>query len=120
MREIKFRAWDKEERVMYGFDFDMVEDSIFPANSKHFEDYEIMQYTGLKDKNGKEIYEGDILGYWGEASWEVGFIDGEFCTIYHNISVPFRVDQKAFRLSKKLAISKKVIGNIWENKDLLK
>ena len=57
MREIKFRAWDEdsEEKMFY-------ED----PNQLHcildrFSGYPIMQYTGLKDKNGKEIYEGDIV-----------------------------------------------------------
>lgn len=68
MREIKFRAWDKKEKrwVIY-------EDCIWLlglANNK----LELVvskgiipvQYTGLKDKNGKEIYEGDIIGEFGE------------------------------------------------------
>ena len=56
MRDIKFRAWDKESKSMrYN-----AEDSLSLILSNK-QDFELMQYTGLKDKAGVEIYEGDIV-----------------------------------------------------------
>ena len=63
MRQFKFRAWDKENETMTypkGILFDGRIVNFSCGMLEAFEGYEIMQYTGLKDKNGKEIYEGDI------------------------------------------------------------
>lgn len=57
MREIKFRAWDKKGKVWLEWgSFDLFQ---MLKNDR----YVVVQYTGLKDKKGKEIYEGDILAF---------------------------------------------------------
>ncbi len=102
MREIKFRAWDKEFELM--IDYGELE-----ANGKkpsvYFSDesYAYMQYTGLKDKGGKEIYEGDIISVQnGDSTPEIGEVvynkentafavkletEGEYHTIFHKFNM---------------------------------
>jgi len=64
MREIKFRAWDKDLHKMYN------KWTVIPDDDRS---HILMQYTGLKDKNGKEIYEGDIVKHKNGKNYEVKF-----------------------------------------------
>ena len=131
-REIKFRAWDKiRKRMIAEPQFDYVVENgkhlihnMFDERGRQVEEFELMQYTGLKDKNGKEIYEGDILSISEYA-------DGDFIIKPHNSKVVFV--EGGFRLNaidslfeyeslSHISLNKIgcIIGNIYENPELLK
>lgn len=114
MREIKFRAWDRNKNRMYYEGDAAMWSKDKPITSgdllEWFEDGDLMQFTGLKDKNGKEIWEGDIVRSLNE-NWEVQFSKGQFeIKAKRNSFGPKSVD---FDMVE-------VIGNIYENPELLK
>lgn len=119
MREIKFRVWDKVGSEMIQQD-DMFElydvEELFEKPSD--EQYELMQFTGLKDKNGKEIYEGDVVNSKAHnpQNYLVAFIDCAFhCT--HPKIEPYTIEPLHFYTS--IGCHLEVIGNIYENPELL-
>lgn len=116
MRELKFRAWDGTQMLTEeNFDFVVsAYDSIIKLDEYGWTEHGVdcvEQYTGLKDRNGKEIYENDILEDGsGEPLeyWVVRFEDGKF------IGSTQGVDEDIFELTDL-----EIIGNIHENGDLL-
>ena len=114
MRKIKFRIWAKNHDCMHYSD-----DSGLQQIFDWFERYEgsiLMQYTGLKDKNGKEIYEGDVLRGYGSAikRFVVSFSNGSF-VLYHNFG-RWGLLSRIFEIEE---LPVEIIGNLYENPELL-
>lgn len=120
MRELKFRAWDKKRKRMFavttinasGAVSVFIDDAglyLLPA-----EQIELMQYTGLKDKNGKEIYEGDIVRVGGKWRFAVAYTRA-FCAFeLQNLDREECMDLRHEHMKRY-----EVIGNIHENPELL-
>jgi len=114
-REIKFRAWHpKQKRMHYLLTFEELDEPRIEDVYDGFEDGVWMQYTGLKDKNGKEIYEGDIVRIpWFDeyqdyvCQWSREFASFEF---YNKRTLTY--------LGGAGYETIKIIGNIYENPEL--
>ncbi len=83
MREIKFREWDKDSKLMDNVVRLEVDDSghfdTAEGYGNVYHNFELMQYTGLHDKNGREIYEGDIVHVWDNGVAVVIFDESLGC-----------------------------------------
>ena len=134
MREIKFKAWDKKRKKIfdiYMIVFDGVNISIKLCNPdggvSHWFSIEdrfiLMQYTGLKDKNGKEIYEGDIVDYgtWdNEDTCERGVIEYVDTAGWYVVQLYSWYGGEGYELLNNDKDELEVIGNIYENPELLR
>lgn len=129
MREIKFRAWDTTNKKMiqvrqiiipdgnneYGVQEIAVSGLKFGTNPSHWLIAPpLMQYTGLKDKNGKEIYEGDIVAHL--------VYGGNYKVVYSCDNTGYdlvNTNLRSMHLTSKCQVNIEVIGNIYENPELL-
>lgn len=115
----KFRAWLKNDKEMIDVDeihfdngqLDFIGDAI--TFMRKANEIELMQSTGLSDKNGKEIFEGDVVHAYSEGASLIGvveYLDNAYCIKSKNdIYNPLWTNAEHYE----------VIGNIYENKELL-
>ena len=118
MREHKYRIWNEERELMSFFNLNNpATRTIFPVSSRLGKGI-LMQYTGLKDKNGKEIYEGDILYVRYGPDALGGKQGGQYKTVSWKVSG--NKGRTGFNLSSAIKNNYEIIGNIYENPELIK
>ena len=133
MREVKFRFWDEENKEMIDGD-NLAFEEYLPIKDLLSQDG-IMQFTGLHDKSGKEIYEGDIIqvihpaypcNKYESGIFIVRFQYGQFDIFKHReskiennemVEVGFSCCENIYKANETKAFN--IIGNIYENPDLL-
>nr|DAS36619.1 MAG TPA: YopX protein [Caudoviricetes sp.] len=134
MREIKFRAWDKNDKRIFidpqmidfynkkigymQYQTEYMPDTSYsiPVGFEEFEYSELMEWTGLYDKNGEDIYEGDIIfESFGEKYYKVIFENGSFKAEFNG-----DFDEYSFDLIDVVAQGCEIVGNIYENPELIK
>jgi uncharacterized phage protein (TIGR01671 family) len=132
-RVLKFRAWDKLNKSFFYSDkgyqghYILTLDGKFQnlQNGSGGDEYIVQQYIGRKDKNGKEIYEGDLINFSVNNTVELGDVD---IMEYKNQDVHFSEEFNCFLFGEDgfspfdriIMTSLEVVGNIFENKSNIK
>lgn len=126
MKEIKFKAWDKDLKRWTNYS---IADDLPRFYDKHTgcwktdregERFILCQYTGLKNFNGKEIYEGDIVKAISFARWigVVKYSDENQAFIFNDLDKKYRGKSTVFM--NQFDDGFEILGNIYENPELLK
>ena len=139
-REIKFRVWDKTTNTMFEdakntyitieFFIGMVDINGIKLDYENECEAVLMQYTGLKDKNIKKIYEGDILKEQTQSGFNYSVVkfgeidisvscEPKMCTCFYHYFSNFNDNRREVPLGNNLK-NIEVIGNIYENPELFK
>lgn len=132
MRDLKFRAWDKlNKRMIYDYFWISSDGNLWRDQDPHGLDMSgrkkigptdklnVMQHTGLKDKNGKDIYEGDLIRFAEKYLYVVRFEDAKFVGYHANNDWGKWGDIYKLADSEFDKYGYYVIGNIYENPDLI-
>lgn len=118
----RFRAWDKEFKEMVQVDALVFDEQIIKATYKNgnvakedLKNYVLMQSTGLRDKNGKEIFEGDIVKMAKNVYSELTYYE-----VVRHRGGAYRLESKRYGCELWLRHTDcEIAGNIWENPELL-
>lgn len=120
MRQLKFRAWDGEKmQDRCTLLVDISDGALYDNRADDYIEWPLMQYTGLKDKNGKDIYEGDILAFDAKEWYRCS--DERFDKDYlFEVSQSETGEWIGAGICTEWSTYCEVISNIYENQDLLK
>ncbi len=132
-REIKFEAWHKKNKrfikqmelpdILIHIDgkIYMSESASVYDDLEQTDEFILRQYTGLKDKEGKEIYEGDVVNVkrYGNKKWETGKVIWD--NYFHSIKCKYSNTPKSgtYGIRWEEVIDSEIIGNIYENPELI-
>lgn len=128
MREIKFRVWDPAEKQMcpvIAADFQDNQSKVFcrlpKSGAQEIFSADLMQYTGVKDKNGVEIYDGDIIHFpydwFGDSGKDFIVRWNESCCAF--VREPISGSRMWGHASREILSMCEVVGNIYENPELV-
>ena len=133
-RELKFRAWDSiTKKWLFGYEYPNLggfsmkgEVMLFGEYSRFFESIPIedwdkiilMQYTGLKDKNGKEVYEGDVIRQSSDLCIIESCVGGFDCQMLVELKNGGTLRGSVYNFSFLSEKYCEIIGNIYENPEL--
>jgi len=134
MRQLKFRAWDKLEKRFFYPDKGYQGHYVLTLNGQFQnlqngsggDEYVVQQFTGLKDSKGNEIYEGDVVKIIYEGTIAEVYFDSNICAfrLKDNTSKSYPITTYRFDESHNpiglINVFDEVIGNIFENSELLK
>jgi len=117
-KEIKFKIWDNKQKKMIREWVNMplsvdLKNNTFEFSKHIIENVEILQYTGIKDKNGKEIYEGDIIKTH-DGVYTIEFVGGAFEGVKDNKKYKNKKDYFMLNRGNKDSLVE-VVGNIYES-----
>lgn len=125
---LRFRAWIKEEKCFADYiesirfyinEIDLCWGGICESDCFDFKDVILMQSTGLCDKNGKEIFEGDILKVTDPFDETEGSIEVVFYSQGQALFATKDIDKNIYKLCNTLMFDVEIIGNIYEDSELL-
>lgn len=126
MRQLKFRAWDSENSKMVDVDsIDFLKNEYWSgAEEWNLHPSTIMQFTGLTDKNGEDIYEGDIGKDRRDSIWKISFGEKNTAsfgaTCISDTGAHDELYPQVMHFAWVVMHDFEVIGNIHENPELLK
>lgn len=124
----KFRAWIKEEKCFADYiesirfyinEIDLCWGGICESDCFYFEDVIFTQSTGLFDRNGQEIFEGDILKVTDPFDETEGSIEVVFYSQGQALFATKDIDKNIYKLCNTLMFDVEIIGNIYEDSELL-